>query len=276
MKAVRTCETSFNVNETTRRCIPEDCHLHTRCRENLKSHASREVYHKQAVIISSFLHDIRHSRCLWNGFKHEHGNQDRKVQYLVQNEPTIMANDMQNSEFHLSQQITSQCPNDTNALRLDNFTVCELLLLHRPSSLPTVLWRLQHNIEDEVKKDAVYWTCYFFAYDARGVTENTCPSGSWITGRQEITKQQNTRSAVGFKFVFYLTTLFQWLRLYGVRRRSDKWMNWKRSGRKRYCRSMSGGTEETHENPRINDLREIFQPGTYGIRSHLTTNLKCY
>jgi hypothetical protein len=124
MKAVRTCETSFNVNETTRRCIPEDCHLHTRCRENLKSHASREVYHKQAVLISSFLHDICQSWCLWSGFKHEQSNQDRKVQYLVQNEPTIMAKDMQSSEFHLPQQITSQCPNDTNTLRLDNFTVC--------------------------------------------------------------------------------------------------------------------------------------------------------
>jgi hypothetical protein len=38
MKAVRTSETSFNFNVTTRRCIPEDSKLHSRRRENLKSH----------------------------------------------------------------------------------------------------------------------------------------------------------------------------------------------------------------------------------------------
>jgi hypothetical protein len=38
MKAVRTSETSVNINFNTRRYIPEDSKLHTRCRENLKSH----------------------------------------------------------------------------------------------------------------------------------------------------------------------------------------------------------------------------------------------
>jgi hypothetical protein len=38
MEAVRTSETSVNFYETTRRNIPEGCHLHTRRRENLKSH----------------------------------------------------------------------------------------------------------------------------------------------------------------------------------------------------------------------------------------------
>jgi hypothetical protein len=38
MEAVRICETSATFYETTRRNIPEVCHLHTRCRENLKSH----------------------------------------------------------------------------------------------------------------------------------------------------------------------------------------------------------------------------------------------
>jgi hypothetical protein len=37
MEAVRTSETSVNINVTTRRYIPEDCKLHTRRRENLKS-----------------------------------------------------------------------------------------------------------------------------------------------------------------------------------------------------------------------------------------------
>jgi hypothetical protein len=34
-----TSETSVYCSETTRRCIPEVCHLHTRHRENLKSHS---------------------------------------------------------------------------------------------------------------------------------------------------------------------------------------------------------------------------------------------
>jgi hypothetical protein len=38
MEAVSTSETSVNLYETTRRDIPEDSHLHTRRRENLKSH----------------------------------------------------------------------------------------------------------------------------------------------------------------------------------------------------------------------------------------------
>jgi hypothetical protein len=32
-------ETSVYCSEVTRRCIPEVCHLHTRCRENLKCHS---------------------------------------------------------------------------------------------------------------------------------------------------------------------------------------------------------------------------------------------
>jgi hypothetical protein len=38
METVRTCETSVYSNETTRRYIPEGSYLHTRRRENLKSH----------------------------------------------------------------------------------------------------------------------------------------------------------------------------------------------------------------------------------------------
>jgi membrane-bound lytic murein transglycosylase MltF len=38
MEAVRSSETSVNFYQTTRRNIPEDSHLHTRRRENLKSH----------------------------------------------------------------------------------------------------------------------------------------------------------------------------------------------------------------------------------------------
>jgi hypothetical protein len=38
MEAVNTSETSVNIYQTTRRNIPEDSHLHTRLRENPKSH----------------------------------------------------------------------------------------------------------------------------------------------------------------------------------------------------------------------------------------------
>jgi hypothetical protein len=38
MEAVRTFETSVNFNVTALRYIPEDSKLHTRRRENLKSH----------------------------------------------------------------------------------------------------------------------------------------------------------------------------------------------------------------------------------------------
>jgi hypothetical protein len=38
MKAVSTSETSVNFYQATRRNNPEDSHLHTRRRENLKSH----------------------------------------------------------------------------------------------------------------------------------------------------------------------------------------------------------------------------------------------
>jgi hypothetical protein len=40
MEAVRISETSVYYNETARRYIPEGCNLHTRHRENLKSHKS--------------------------------------------------------------------------------------------------------------------------------------------------------------------------------------------------------------------------------------------
>jgi hypothetical protein len=39
MEAVSTSETSVYFYEATRRDIPQVCHLHTRCRENLKSHS---------------------------------------------------------------------------------------------------------------------------------------------------------------------------------------------------------------------------------------------
>jgi hypothetical protein len=41
--AVRTSEMSVYFDETTRRYIPEGCHLLTRLRENLKSHHDKHV-----------------------------------------------------------------------------------------------------------------------------------------------------------------------------------------------------------------------------------------
>jgi hypothetical protein len=48
MEAVRTSETSVNINLSTRRYIPEDSKLHTRCHENLKSHNTDIFEHKNA------------------------------------------------------------------------------------------------------------------------------------------------------------------------------------------------------------------------------------
>jgi hypothetical protein len=46
MEAVRTSETSVNFYQTTRRDVPEGCHLHTHRRENLKSqNAWRSSWH---------------------------------------------------------------------------------------------------------------------------------------------------------------------------------------------------------------------------------------
>jgi hypothetical protein len=41
MEAVQTSETSVNFYQTTRRCNPEDSHIHTHRRENLKSYYER-------------------------------------------------------------------------------------------------------------------------------------------------------------------------------------------------------------------------------------------
>jgi hypothetical protein len=72
MEAVRTSETSVNYNMTTRRYIPEDYHLHTRHRKNLKSHKNLyEFFNLHACYMTHPLYppwsDTRYS-CLqiWN------------------------------------------------------------------------------------------------------------------------------------------------------------------------------------------------------------------
>jgi hypothetical protein len=45
MEAVSIFETSVNFYQITRRNIPEDSNLHTRRRENLKSHQFNSLYH---------------------------------------------------------------------------------------------------------------------------------------------------------------------------------------------------------------------------------------
>jgi hypothetical protein len=52
MEAISTSETLANLYETTRRNIPEDSHLHTRHRENLKSHVG-QLYQTKLHIIPS-------------------------------------------------------------------------------------------------------------------------------------------------------------------------------------------------------------------------------
>jgi hypothetical protein len=46
MEAARTSETSVDIQLRTRQYIPEDSELHTRRRENLKSHKSFEYFIK--------------------------------------------------------------------------------------------------------------------------------------------------------------------------------------------------------------------------------------
>jgi hypothetical protein len=43
MEAARTSETSVDIQLRTRQYIPEDSELHTRRRENLKSHIMRQI-----------------------------------------------------------------------------------------------------------------------------------------------------------------------------------------------------------------------------------------
>jgi hypothetical protein len=43
MEAARTSETLVNFYQTTRRCNPEDSHLHTHRRENLKSYVLNDL-----------------------------------------------------------------------------------------------------------------------------------------------------------------------------------------------------------------------------------------
>jgi hypothetical protein len=43
MEAANTSETPVNFYQTTRRNNPEDGHLHTRSRENLKSHIEKQM-----------------------------------------------------------------------------------------------------------------------------------------------------------------------------------------------------------------------------------------
>jgi hypothetical protein len=44
MEAANTSETSVNFYQTTRRNNPEDSHLHTRRRENQKSHSTENMF----------------------------------------------------------------------------------------------------------------------------------------------------------------------------------------------------------------------------------------
>jgi hypothetical protein len=68
MEAVHTSETSINFNLTTRRNIPEDYKLHTRCHENLKSHKiifySPHGLNLQRTVQASFIQT--HTSWLWS------------------------------------------------------------------------------------------------------------------------------------------------------------------------------------------------------------------
>jgi thiamine phosphate synthase YjbQ (UPF0047 family) len=50
MEAARTSETSVDIQLRTRQYIPEDSELHTRRRENLKSHIGNFLVHKSSIL----------------------------------------------------------------------------------------------------------------------------------------------------------------------------------------------------------------------------------
>jgi len=54
MEAVRTSETSVNFNLTTRRYIPEDSKLHTRRRENFKTHNFLTLRNADCMFVPNF------------------------------------------------------------------------------------------------------------------------------------------------------------------------------------------------------------------------------
>jgi hypothetical protein len=54
MAAVSTSQTSVNFYQTTRRNIPEDSHLHTRHRENPKSHKTGTFHIDSGVSLKSY------------------------------------------------------------------------------------------------------------------------------------------------------------------------------------------------------------------------------
>jgi hypothetical protein len=69
MEAVSTYETSVNFYQTAQRNIPEDSHLHTRRRENLKSHlviweVSRSAYNQLFKVKHTDLTKISHFQFL--------------------------------------------------------------------------------------------------------------------------------------------------------------------------------------------------------------------
>jgi hypothetical protein len=72
MDAVRTSEMTVHSNETTRRYIPEDSKLHTRRRENLKSHFLRTDPDSWSRQLLTKQHDrivCQFQKCVWSYFK---------------------------------------------------------------------------------------------------------------------------------------------------------------------------------------------------------------
>jgi hypothetical protein len=79
--------------------------------------------------------------------------------------------------------------------------------------------------------------CKQFAGDStwvlRACNDNICNINCIIEHQKVMLLIHRDRISVDCFFVAYLTMLLQWLRLYSVTWRGDKWMtNWKRRGRK--------------------------------------------
>jgi hypothetical protein len=68
MEAASTCETSVNLYHAARRNNPEDSHLHTRYRENLKSRNSKNTHNKLIWKTNNHLSTLA-SRTVSNGWR---------------------------------------------------------------------------------------------------------------------------------------------------------------------------------------------------------------
>jgi hypothetical protein len=113
METVRTSETWVYINETTRRSIPEYCHLHPRCSKVLKSHYvflyAVVTYISEECITSIFTVEVTETvgdRFLWNVYVYL---EPKRLQ-LVLNQFTFESVTQSSSHFSNDVRLPCICP----------------------------------------------------------------------------------------------------------------------------------------------------------------------